>query len=179
MLGINQPYPITLMGRDYVLWQNAQGQISALDNVCPHMQAPLSEGHICKARNTITCPFHALEFNAHGQLYQQDTNSFGASPSATSLDLTVRGDFIWTYGNCSPQQTIPNLPNRITQGMTLIGVASNLRIQADLLRTLKINYDFNHVHVVHGDLLNLSPGSISDCDRDGHTLRLKQREFDA
>jgi len=174
MLGINKPYSVTLNDRDYVLWQNGQGQISALENVCPHRQAPLSAGWICPERNTITCPFHALEFNDRGQLYRPDCDRWSTQPLARPLDLTVRDDFIWTYGNCSPQQSIPDLPNRLTQDMTFIGVASNQQIQADLLRTLQINYDFNHVHVVHGDLLNLSLGSVSECDRNGHTLRLKQ-----
>ncbi|WP_204138215.1 Rieske 2Fe-2S domain-containing protein [Halomicronema sp. CCY15110] len=107
ILGINKPYRITLNGRDYVLWQNTQGQISALENVCPHRQAPLSAGWICQERNTITCPFHALEFNAAGHLYQKDTDILSAQPLAHPLDLTIRDDFIWTYGNCSPPNPLP------------------------------------------------------------------------
>jgi phenylpropionate dioxygenase-like ring-hydroxylating dioxygenase large terminal subunit len=66
MVGINQPYKITLNSQDYVLWQNKQGEIFALENTCPHMQAPLSEGWICESRNSIACPFHALEFDGEG-----------------------------------------------------------------------------------------------------------------
>ncbi|WP_019507331.1 Rieske (2Fe-2S) protein [Pleurocapsa sp. PCC 7319] len=68
MLGINRPYKITLNGSDYVIWQNDQGEISALDNICPHLQAPLSNGWICKSRNSIVCPYHALEFDREGRL---------------------------------------------------------------------------------------------------------------
>ncbi len=53
MLGVNNPYNITLNSQDYVLWQNSQGDIFALENVCPHMQAPLSKGWICESRNSI------------------------------------------------------------------------------------------------------------------------------
>ncbi|BAC90626.1 glr2685 [Gloeobacter violaceus PCC 7421] len=62
MLDKERPRRITLNGRDYVLWQDRQGEVFALDNVCPHMQAPLSEGWVCAGR--ITCPFHTLEFDA-------------------------------------------------------------------------------------------------------------------
>ena len=68
MLGINRPLKITLNGSDYVLWQNSNGEISALDNVCPHMQAPLSNGWICKSSNSIACGYHALEFDPEGRL---------------------------------------------------------------------------------------------------------------
>lgn len=35
MLGINKPQKISLNGQDYVLWQNQQGQVFALNNICP------------------------------------------------------------------------------------------------------------------------------------------------
>lgn len=174
MLGINRPRQLTLNGNDYVMWQNAQGQVFALENVCPHMQAPLSQGWICPERDTIACPFHDLEFDGQGHLYQADVGKLSAQPLARSLDITVRGDFIWTYGNCSPQIPIPDLPERLTQGMTLVGVASDRRIQADLRRTLKVNYDFNHGHAVHRHPLKLQRGQVSDYERSSYTLRIKQ-----
>jgi phenylpropionate dioxygenase-like ring-hydroxylating dioxygenase large terminal subunit len=53
MVGINKPYKVILNGQDFVLWQNDRSEVFALDNVCPHMQAPLSNGWICKERNTL------------------------------------------------------------------------------------------------------------------------------
>lgn len=53
MLGVNQPNKITLNGKDYVLWQNTTGEVFALDNICPHMQAPLSQGWICRVGKTL------------------------------------------------------------------------------------------------------------------------------
>jgi nitrite reductase/ring-hydroxylating ferredoxin subunit len=68
MLGVNKPCKVTLNTQDYVLWQNPQGQIFALENICPHMQAPLSEGWICESHNAIACPFHAIEFDGTGRM---------------------------------------------------------------------------------------------------------------
>lgn len=69
MLKLNQPMKVSLLGQDYVLWQDRHGTISALPNACPHMGAMLSEGW-CVTRSdgssAIACPFHALEFNALG-----------------------------------------------------------------------------------------------------------------
>lgn len=41
MLEINKPKKITLNNQDYVLWQNRNLEVFALENVCPHLQAPL------------------------------------------------------------------------------------------------------------------------------------------
>ena len=35
-LGTNRPYKITLNGTDYVLWQNQEGKVFALNNICPN-----------------------------------------------------------------------------------------------------------------------------------------------
>ncbi|KST65767.1 Rieske (2Fe-2S) protein [Mastigocoleus testarum] len=89
MLGINKPNKITLNGKDYVIWQNAKGEVFALDNICPHMQAPLSNGWVCKERNTIACPFHALEFDTKGRLYQDE--KFNIQSLAEPLELKMIG----------------------------------------------------------------------------------------
>ena len=91
MLGINKPNKITLNGKDYVIWQNKRGEISALNNICPHMQAPLSEGWIGGERNTITCPFHALEFDSEGRLYREGKEDKLAI--AETLEIVIKNDY--------------------------------------------------------------------------------------
>ncbi|AFZ28164.1 Rieske (2Fe-2S) domain-containing protein [Cylindrospermum stagnale PCC 7417] len=48
MLGVNKPNKITLNGQDYVLGQNYKGEVFALDNICPHMQAATIKYPICR-----------------------------------------------------------------------------------------------------------------------------------
>ena len=69
MLTVNQPRKLSLYGHDYVIWQDAVGNIQALPNACPHMGAMLSEGWCETDDNCISkviCPFHALAFNGAG-----------------------------------------------------------------------------------------------------------------
>lgn len=63
------------------------------------MQAPLSDGWICQERNTITCPFHALEFDGQGRLHQ--AGNVGTQPLLTPLEFVIQDDCIWTYGGLS------------------------------------------------------------------------------
>jgi phenylpropionate dioxygenase-like ring-hydroxylating dioxygenase large terminal subunit len=39
MLPVNKPKLFTICGQDYVLWKNEKGEVSALDNICPHFGA--------------------------------------------------------------------------------------------------------------------------------------------
>jgi len=173
MLGINQPNKITLNGQDYVLWQNEKREVFALDNVCPHMQAPLSDGWICQERNTITCPFHALEFDGQGRLYQEGKQD--VKPVAKPLEIIVVGDCIWTYGGFEPRLPIPALIKRITEGFQFVGVTGEKSINGDFLTNLQINYDYNHQNGTHRDLFKIKTIEVSDYEENGYYTKLVQK----
>jgi len=41
---------------------NVDGELSALDNVCPHRQGPLGQGWV--EGEAVVCPWHSWAFNA-------------------------------------------------------------------------------------------------------------------
>jgi nitrite reductase/ring-hydroxylating ferredoxin subunit len=172
MLRINQPYKVTLNGQDYVLWQSDRGEVFALDNVCPHMQAPLSNGWICKERNTITCPFHALEFDGEGRLHREGKRD--SLPIAQPLDLTVIGDCIWTYGDCEMRSPIPDIVRNIAAEYDFVGIAGEKTIRSDFLSTWLINSDFNHQNGTHRELFKIVQNQMTEFDKDGYWYQVKQ-----
>jgi phenylpropionate dioxygenase-like ring-hydroxylating dioxygenase large terminal subunit len=172
MLGIDRLHKIALNGRDYAIWQTDRGEIFALDNVCPHMQAPLSEGWICKDHGTITCPFHALEFDGTGRRFHD--NKKDVQPIAKALDLVIAGDLIWTYAGHDPRLSIPNSIDRLTAGYQFMGVVGDRRIQTDFLSALKINYDFNHSSGTHREPYRINDIRIRDYQLDAYNMRLTQ-----
>ncbi|MEH2199627.1 Rieske (2Fe-2S) protein [Nostoc sp.] len=141
-LRVNKPNKITLNGQDYVIWQNQKGEVFALDNICPHMQAPLSDGWICQERNTITCPFHALEFDGQGRLQQEEKKD--NQPITKPLELIISNDCIWTYAGFEPKLPIPDLHQKIVDEYDFLGVTGDKSIQGDFLSNLMVNYDYNH-----------------------------------
>lgn len=54
------------------------------------MQAPLSDGWICQEKDTIICPFHALEFDGEGRLQQGEKND--TQPIIKPLELIISND---------------------------------------------------------------------------------------
>ncbi len=171
MLGINQPYKVTLNGRDYVLWQTESGEISALDNICPHRQAPLSKGWVCRT-GTLACPFHALEFDGTGRLHRDGKPD--AKPIAKPLNFVVAGDLIWTYGGHEPKLPIPDLLERIDRDYRFIGVTGNRSIGGEFLTNLLTNYDFEHQNGTHRESFRLKSCQVSHLELDGYTQKLNQ-----
>jgi len=172
MLGINRPYKLSLNGQDYVLWQNSQGEVFALSNVCPHLQAPLSEGWVCQERNTITCPFHALEFDGQGRLHQ--AGKVGAQLLIAPLKLVIQGDCIWTYGGMDAKTPVPDLIERVSQGMTFVGVAGEKSIRGPFLHNLLINYDYNHQNGTHRELFGIKANRIPVFEKEVYWAKVVQ-----
>lgn len=173
MLRVNKPYKVTLNGQDYVLWQNEAGQISALDNVCPHLQAPLSNGWVCQERNTITCPFHTLEFDGKGHLFKDGSKS--NEPLAKTLDLSVIGDLIWTYGGFEPKLPIPKLHEQVAEEYDFIGITAEKSIKSDFLRSLLINYDHNHQNGTHREMFKVKSCCAEFVKKDGSYALVAQK----
>ncbi|AFY35108.1 Rieske 2Fe-2S domain-containing protein [Calothrix sp. PCC 7507] len=171
-LGVNQPHKITLNGRDYVIWQNQKGEVFALDNICPHMQAPLSEGWVCQERDTITCPFHALEFDGKGRFYRGDKQD--NQPIIQPLELIISNDCIWTYGGFEPRLPIPELHQKIVDGYELIGVTGEKSIQGDFLSNLMVNYDYNHQNGTHKELFKITSCNVTFFEEKGYYATIKQ-----
>ncbi len=177
MLGINKPNKITLNGQDYVLWQNEKGEVFALDNICPHMQAPLSNGWICQERDTITCPFHALEFDGEGRFSQEGKHN--AQPITKPLKLILANDCIWTYGGMTPKLPIPELHQRITDEYEFMGVTGEKSIHGNFLASLMISYDYNHQNGTHKEVFRIESNKISVFEENGYYTKVVQELYRA
>jgi nitrite reductase (NADH) small subunit len=67
---------------------NIDGQIYALENVCPHMGGPLGEGDIDQC--TVTCPWHGWQFDVRSG---ECENMPGEN--AKRFEIAVEGDDIY------------------------------------------------------------------------------------
>ncbi len=173
MLGIDRPNKITLNGKDYVIWQNKTGEIAALNNICPHMQAPLSDGWICEKRNTITCPFHALEFDSQGKFYKEGKEK--NQPITETLELIVKEDFIWTYGGLEPKIPIPDLIEKVSERYDFIGITGEKSIQANFLNSILFHYDYNHQNGTHKDFLRIESCEMSSFEEKAYYAKVEQK----
>ena len=157
MLKPNKPVKISLLGQDYVLWQDSQGKIVALPNACPHMGAMLSEGWcVTKSDGSslIACPFHALEFDHSGCTVLPGSDRATKS-LLQPLDLVIQEDFIWTYGGYEPKIPIPDIMNEIARDYEFIGVTGERSISTDILSLLLNMHDYNHQNGTHRELFEI------------------------
>ena len=64
---------------------NVSGELSALNNVCPHRQGPLGQGWL--EGDLVVCPWHSWMFHAKTGIAEYPSNE-----RVDSLPLRIEGD---------------------------------------------------------------------------------------
>lgn len=64
---------------------NVGGELSALDNVCPHRQGPLGQGWI--EGDAVVCPWHSWSFHAKTGIAE-----YPVGEKVSAFPLRVQGD---------------------------------------------------------------------------------------
>ncbi|HFE46383.1 MAG TPA: (2Fe-2S)-binding protein [Nannocystis exedens] len=115
------PVQVRLDGERYVVWRDANGELGALVDRCPHRFAPLSAGQV-RADGRLSCPYHGWNFDREGR---------GASPSQPSLrrcdakamQVVERYGAIWLADADLPKSCLPVLGR---PGFEFAGLLSEL-----------------------------------------------------
>jgi phenylpropionate dioxygenase-like ring-hydroxylating dioxygenase large terminal subunit len=98
---INKPQLITLLGHDYVIWKDKEGNLNALDNICPHAGANLAKGGYIldfQGKSCLACPYHGnkVQFLGDGKVIIEENISSQAIQQV--LPLQVIDGLVWSYG---------------------------------------------------------------------------------
>lgn len=80
---------VQVKGRVIALFRGTSGEIHAMDDVCPHTGAPLSDGHVCD--DIVICPWHAWRFRVTDGLWA-DAPSTGTR--VRSYETRVDGEVV-------------------------------------------------------------------------------------
>ena len=62
----DKPLYVKMLGTDFVLFRDAEGNAACLSNACPHRGDSLANGTISE-NGEIVCPFHGWHFNREGE----------------------------------------------------------------------------------------------------------------
>ena len=73
------------VGDRYIALFRHQGQFYAMEDVCPHAGAPLTNGPL--SRGTVTCMLHGWRFNLHNGVCVNLPNA----PAVPTFPVTVHG----------------------------------------------------------------------------------------
>lgn len=107
-----QAKPLTLMGKDLILYRTCSRQVVALDGYCPHMGAALAQGKV--EGNTIRCPLHHWQFGASGHCIKipvsGEHHELMADIGLASWPTAEHYGMIWIWTGDTPKHPPPYVP---------------------------------------------------------------------
>ena len=139
----------TLLGRGVVMYRNAQGQVVAMEDRCPHRSMPLSAGEL--QADHIVCGYHGMRFNAQGDCVHVPSQATCPRSMGVRTYATLeRGPLVWIWmgthdsadvGRLPPQPWLTSGDWEISQGYMHLK-ASYVRLHENLL-------DLTHLSFLH------------------------------
>eukprot|EP00775_Hariotina_reticulata_P004455 gene4455-4711_t len=182
----DKPNKFTLLGRDYVLWSDAQGSWHCFTDRCPHRLATLSDGLVDKQSGELICAYHGWRFEGSGRCASipQALDAASAATAcnskrscATSFPTAVQGGLLWVWPDEAPTATeeaeattIPLLPELADE--SLVPLKGRF-----MVRDLPYSYDFFVENVLDPTHVDFAHHGVAGFDANKFaTLDLKQVE---
>jgi vanillate O-demethylase monooxygenase subunit len=94
-ISATQPLGRTICGEKMVFWRPKPGEVSALEDFCPHRGAPLSLGKVCDG--ALVCGYHGLAMGCEGKTVSMPGQRVGGFPKIRSYPAVERYGFIWVW----------------------------------------------------------------------------------
>jgi len=91
-----KPLAVSVLGERIVIWQAADGNLSALEDRCVHRLAPLSLGR-CEGAN-LRCMYHGFLYSRNGQVIEIPGQEHVAETARVkSYPVILRHSWIWVW----------------------------------------------------------------------------------
>ena len=147
-----RPLQVTLLGQNYVLYRDAQGQPFAAVDRCPHRGASFQRGWL--ESGCLRCPYHGWSFDAEGRCVSIPADQPGVPiPGRARLQLVPvaeRSGFIWIFPG-DPSQANPDLIPRFPEfgAPGWRAVSGEYAWDANFSRVVESGLDTSHAPFVH------------------------------
>jgi vanillate monooxygenase len=145
-----RPLGRQICGERLVFFRGPDGQVSALDDWCPHRGAPLSMGRVCEGE--LVCGYHGLKMGCDGKTVAMPGQRVRGFPAIRSWPVLERHGFVWVWPGdpaMADPLRLPRLPWADREGWAYGGglypVACDYRLMVDNLM------DLTHETYVHAD----------------------------
>jgi len=151
------PQHARMLGRDFVLFRDANGQARCLSNVCCHRGAPLHKGQLHED-GTLACCQHGWRYGGNGHCVFIPAAADGAAiPRAARVDsylVEERYGILWVLLGDDPKQAAPifDMPEFEAEEWRLVTWEEVW--DANYHWTKFANLDYVHLPIVHKTLWN-------------------------
>jgi phenylpropionate dioxygenase-like ring-hydroxylating dioxygenase large terminal subunit len=159
----DRPMGVVVQGAPLVLFRGAGGRLAALEDRCPHRNAPLSAGRVRGAE--LECGYHGWRFEAGGGCVAVPGLPRGPARAARApaFACAEQDGYVWVYSSADAEpRSVPfRFPHLGERGYTTVRRDASLR--STLRSALENVLDVPHTAFLHGGLFR-NPGRQADIE---------------
>jgi 5,5'-dehydrodivanillate O-demethylase len=141
---------VRLLCEDLALYRLASGEVSLLEDRCPHRGVALSRGMV--EDNGLRCPYHGWLFDGSGACREQPGepagSGFACKVRAKSYPVQELGGLVFAYLGPSPAPALPRYDLYCWDDA--IRDIGHAMIPCNFLQTMENAVDLDHVAWLHG-----------------------------
>jgi len=157
-----RPVALRRFGHKLALWRDADGQVHALEDRCPHRGAPLSQGVTMGDR--LSCPYHGVEVRCDGVVTRVPGSpgcKLEGQKATRSFHVRELAGAIFVYNASEPVDEPPPLvvPEELTQDDTYSSFLCYTEWKCDYRYALD-----NVMDPMHGTFLHKQSHSMAEGD---------------
>jgi len=142
----------TLLGRPLVLWRDHAGRAYALEDRCPHRQAPLSLGRV--EEGGLRCMYHGLLFDGSGKCIGMPSERSIPKLSTPAIPLVERHALLWFWSGQVGAENADSIPaTHWLDDPAWVGAPGYVRYDAPQQLIIDNLLDFSHLAFVHENTL--------------------------
>ncbi len=155
----DRPLGVVIQGVPLVVFRGAGGRAGALEDRCPHRNAPLSAGRV--SGDELECAYHGWRFDAGGACVAVPglaTPPEARATRATALPCVEQDGYVWVYstGGAEPRGLPLRFPHLGEPGYTT--VRRELEVRSTLFGALENVLDVPHTAFLHRRLFRTDGG---------------------
>lgn len=103
-----QVKPVSLLGRELVIYRDVDGELVCFDAKCPHMGAHLAEGTV--EGGGLRCLFHNWKFDNKGNCVDAPCLGTGLPLQLKPWNVAEKYGMVWVWVGETQAQTLPFVP---------------------------------------------------------------------
>ena len=142
--------PRTICGKHVVMYRQASGQVTALEDACWHRLVPLSKGRL--EGDSVVCGYHGLKYNSSGRCtFMPSQETINPSACVRAYPVVERHRFIWLWMG-DPALADPALVPDMhwNDDPAWAGDGKTIHVKCDYRLVVDNLMDLTHETFVHG-----------------------------
>lgn len=143
----DRPLARTIAGTKVVFFRDAQGELAALQDRCPHRLVPLSRGKM--VNGVLECAYHGLQFDRSGDCVANPHGPISRALCVASYQVAEKFGLLWLWLGDPSKAKLDAIPDMSAVKLEAVTIRGYLPVRAHHMLLVDNILDLSHGDYLH------------------------------